>query len=261
MSSIIEAASCGSSRSARERVYFSTELGREAVEYYGRSLLSVAQNFLKRQADLGNERIEFFAFESVVGAVAGYKVSASKRDKDASRLGGGSDDDPVIWIFAALVLSVCGWFATMIGEQVGEFGPSLFALLGVVLWIVASLSLLIGVVRLSYELWFRWKTGYYSSVIGKLEANGVNLVAFTPNYIYFCFNESDGKALGFRRHAFKDIHRVVRSDVEGELIYTAIDVSGDEMFKLSSLMMRPEGLDLAEVLEKRIQEARGATLA
>lgn len=89
----------------------------------------------------------------------------------------------------------------------------------------------------------------------------LNFAAFTQNNIYFCFNESDGQALCFRRHAFKDIHRVVRSDVEGELIYTAIDVSGNEMFKLSSLMMRPEGLDLAEVLDKRIQDARGAALA
>lgn len=257
MSSIIEAASSGSSRSAGNLVYFDAAEGLEAVANYNHRQVSAAQAFLVRQADLGNERIDFFALQDVLGSVAGYKVSASKRDKGVSKLRDGSDDDPVIWIITALGLAVCGWSATRIGEQVDEFGPSLF---GLAFWVFASLFFLIGVVRLSYELWFRRKTGYYSSVVGKLEANGVNLVGFTPNYIYFCFNESDGQALGFQRHAFKDIHRVVRSDVEGELIYTAIDVSGNEMFKLSSLMMRPEGLDLAEVLEKRIQEARGCAL-
>jgi len=257
MSSIIEAASSGSSRSARKLVYFDAAEGLEAVANYNHRQVSAAQAFLVRQADLGNERIDFFALQDVLGSVAGYKVSTPTRDKGVSNLGDGSDNDPVIWIFGALVFAVCGWFATRIGEQVDEFGPSLF---GVALWGLASLFLLIGVVRLSYELWFRRKTGYYSSVVDKLKANGVNLAAFTPNYIYFCFNESDGKALSFRRHAFKDIHRVVRSDVEGELIYTAIDAVGNEMFKLSSLQA-PEGVDLAKELETRIQEARGCAVA
>lgn len=70
MSSIIEAASSGSSRSARKEVYFDTAEGLEAVDNFCHRMHSAARKFLTRQAELGNERIEFFAQQDVLGAVA-----------------------------------------------------------------------------------------------------------------------------------------------------------------------------------------------
>lgn len=256
MSSIIEAASSGSSRTARELVYFYAPEGLEAVNNYLHRMQSAARSFLTRQAKLGNERIEFFAQQDVLGAVAGYKVSAPNRDKGVSKLGDGSETDPVIWIFAASVFAIFGWFMMEMG---GRFNDTFFSFACAPLWLCAALCFLAGVPLLSYELWFRWKTGYYSSVIDKVKSS-FNFAAFTPNYIYFCFNESDGQTLEFRRHAFKDIHRIVLSDLDGDLTYTAIDVSGNEMFKMSSFLT-PEGVDPAEQLETRIQKARDASLA
>lgn len=186
----------------------------------------------------------------------GYRVSAPKRDKGVSKLGDGSDTDPVILILAASVFAIFGWFMMKMGER---FNDTLFSFACAPFWLCAALCFLVGVPLLSCELWFRWNTGYYSSVIDKVKSS-FNFAAFTPNYIYLCFNESDGQALEFRRHAFKDIHRIVLSDVDGELSYTAIDVSGNEMFKMSSFLT-PEGVDLAEQLETRIQKARDASLA
>lgn len=257
MKKIIETASSGASKSTLKNVKeFDLHEGKLAVKNYHESLQATAKDFLDRQANIADDKIDLIAQEVSLSSFDQYKEARwpSVIMRESKELDGSTPRDHLI--LAMCPLGISGLILSMVSLNNKEMPTELaFIISSIALGVAGGLWFLWVLFVTFSEAKFAYKTGYRQSVLDNIAFQSLQVAAFSKKFVFVSQRTNEGDSIGFKRYAFDDIKKVVSSDIEGETVFQAFKPDGSPIFTLKS-GLAPDGVELQVELENRIQEAR-----
>lgn len=261
MTAIVETAATGNSRSAYKDVksFNKSEASLAVVNYHER-VRDAAREYLSRQAKLADEKIDMFVQRNVMGEAERFRCVTPFNEfrSDSVILSHrNAVPSPFFLMFLGLLMLAMG--LSISGDWTADLDLMMLSLVAMSLVGLGPLVVGFGLVVLFSEYSFMNKTGYHPAVQDDVLENSASTWALTKNYLFVSsIGRNDTyRVFAYNRHAFKDIERIVRSEIDDEVKFMAFDHLGEEMFEFNS-MRTPKGVDAAVELERRIQAARGA---